>query len=120
DGLKDYRFYGVYSVDYYLEVGQPLGVYKVPQVETVKSGPNFGKVVVQANGIPKTNLVDKKTVGNSNPDFELGFSNNFSYKNLSLSALVDWRKGGHFYSYTSQLMNFVGNSTETTFNYRQP
>lgn len=120
DGVKQYQFYNAYSVDFVAEVGQPLGVYKVPQVERVKSGPDAGKVVVLANGLPKMDLVDKKTVGQSGPDFEVGFSNKFSYKSFSLSALVDWRKGGYFYSYTSQLNNFVGNSTETTFNFRQP
>ncbi len=120
DDVKELNIYSAYSVDYVAEVGKPLGTYKVPQVERVKSGPDIGKVVVLANGIPKTDLVNKKEVGNSNPDFELGFSNSFTYKNISLSALVDWRKGGYFYSYTSQLSNFVGNSTETTFNYRQP
>ncbi|MET3113040.1 TonB-linked SusC/RagA family outer membrane protein [Pedobacter sp. CG_S7] len=120
DDVKELNIYSAYSVDYVAEVGKPLGTYKVPQVERVLSGPNAGKIVVLANGIPKTDLVNKKTVGDSNPDFELGFSNTFTYKNLSLSALVDWRKGGYFYSYTSQLNNFVGNSTETTFNYRQP
>ncbi|NRF38521.1 SusC/RagA family TonB-linked outer membrane protein [Pedobacter foliorum] len=120
DGVKQYQFYNAYSVDFVAEVGQPLGVYKVPQVERVKSGPDAGKVVVLANGLPKMDLVDKKTVGQSGPDFEVGFSNKFTYKSFSLSALVDWRKGGYFYSYTSQLNNFVGNSTETTFNFRQP
>jgi TonB-linked SusC/RagA family outer membrane protein len=120
DGAKQYQFYNAYSVDFVAEVGQPLGVYKVPQVERVKSGPDAGKVVVLSNGLPKMDLVDKKTVGQSGPDFEVGFSNKFTYKSFSLSALVDWRKGGYFYSYTSQLNNFVGNSTETTFNFRQP
>ena len=120
DDVKELNIYSAYSVDYVAEVGKPLGTYKVPQVERVLTGPDAGKVVVLASGIPKTDLFSKKTVGNSTPDFEMGFNNTFTYKNLSLSALVDWRKGGYFYSYTAQLSNFVGNSTETTFNYRQP
>jgi TonB-linked SusC/RagA family outer membrane protein len=120
DQVKEFNIASAYSVDYVAEVGKPLGIYKVPQVETVKSGPNAGKVIVLANGLPKMDLNTKKEVGQSAPDFEMGFSNKFTYKNFSLSALVDWRKGGYFYSYTSQLNNFVGNSTETTFNERQP
>jgi TonB-linked SusC/RagA family outer membrane protein len=33
-------------------------------------------------------------VGNSAPDYEMGFSNDLSYGPFRLSSLVDWRKGG--------------------------
>ena len=33
-------------------------------------------------------------VGNSAPDYEMGFSNDLSFGPLRLSSLVDWRKGG--------------------------
>src|SRR5690606_11962270 len=102
------------------EVGQPLGVYKVPQVTTVKDGEFAGKTVVTGTGIPLTDPNSKKTIGDYAPDFKMGFNTRFTYKNWSLYALLDWSKGGKFYSYTSQLNNFVGNSTETTFNERQP
>jgi TonB-linked SusC/RagA family outer membrane protein len=119
-GTNEYTIISAYQVDYVAEVGRPLGTYKVPMVETVQSGPDAGKVIVQANGFPKIALNGKRELGQSNPDFEIGFSNKFTYKDFSLSTMIDWRKGGYFYSYTSQLNNFVGNSTETVFNYRQP
>ncbi|KAA5548576.1 SusC/RagA family TonB-linked outer membrane protein [Adhaeribacter rhizoryzae] len=117
---KEFLITSVYSVDYVAEVGQPLGTFKVPAFRTVQSGPMAGKVIVQSNGVEATDATLKETVGTSNPDFILGFSNGFTYKGISLNAVVDWRKGGQFYSYTKQLNNFVGNSTETTYNYRQP
>lgn len=35
-----------------------------------------------------------KFVGNSAPDYEMGFSNDLNFGPLRLSSLVDWRKGG--------------------------
>ena len=39
-------------------------------------------------------------VGNVFPDFLLGMQTGVSYKNFSVSASFDWRKGGEFQSYT--------------------
>ncbi len=40
-------------------------------------------------------------IGNPNPDFLLGFTNTFSWKGISLSAVIDWRQGGDLYSVTN-------------------
>ena len=39
-------------------------------------------------------VVVQTDVGDTNPDFRLGFQNSFTFKNLSLSVTVDWQKGG--------------------------
>jgi len=41
-------------------------------------------------------------IGNTNPDFNIGFSNTFSYKGLTLYALIDWKQGGDVYNRTRQ------------------
>jgi len=41
--------------------------------------------------IPDNNL---QKLGNYNPDFMLGFNNQFQYKNWNLGFLLDWRQGG--------------------------
>ncbi len=46
-------------------------------------------------------------IGDALPDFVGGFSNTFSYKNVYLSALIDFQKGGDFFSYT----NLYGNKS---------
>ncbi|UKJ07695.1 SusC/RagA family TonB-linked outer membrane protein [Solitalea lacus] len=120
NGADEFQLYNAYSVNYIAKVGEPVGVFTVPQAEFVKEGPHKGKMIVQANGRPKIDANGLKTVGTSAADFVMGFTNSFKYKNFSLSAAIDWRQGGKFYSYTSQLSNFVGASTETTFNDRQP
>jgi hypothetical protein len=41
---------------------------------------------------------DKEVIGNVTPDWMMGISNGFTYKNVSLNALVDFRMGGQFYA----------------------
>lgn len=45
---------------------------------------------------------DQFVIGNVNPDFNMGFNSSFSWKNLSLFVLFDWRKGGDVYNLTKQ------------------
>lgn len=45
-------------------------------------------------------------IGNTNPDFNLGFSTSFAYKNFSLYVLLDYQQGGDIYNYTRQLLYF--------------
>ncbi len=52
-------------------------------------------------------------LGNYNPDFVVGFSNEFSYKNWSMSFLLDWRQGGTLVSRTLSLAGVGGQIIET-------
>lgn len=54
-------------------------------------------------------------LGNYNPDFMLGWNNQFSYGNWSLSFLFDWRQGGEIVSRTRALGNVGGQLAETAF-----
>lgn len=56
---------------------------------------------------------DLKKLGNYNPDFMLGFSNKFSYKNWTLSFLLDWKQGGILVSRTLALAGVAGQLEET-------
>jgi len=56
-----------------------------------------------------------KKLGNYNPDFTLGWSNNFTYKNWNLNFLLDWRQGGEMVSRTRALGNVGGQLAETSF-----
>jgi len=56
-----------------------------------------------------------KKLGNYNPDFTLGWNNNFSYKNWRLSFLFDLRQGGEIVSRTRALGNVGGQLAETSF-----
>jgi TonB-linked SusC/RagA family outer membrane protein len=116
DDVKEYRITGSYSVDFVAIVGQPLGVFKVPQAATTEDG----KVIVNSAGRPMIDPVNKKNVGSREPDFVLGFTNRIAYKGISLSAVLDYRKGGKFWSNTAEMLAFDGNSPLTVYNERQP
>ncbi len=62
--------------------------------------------------IPDNNL---QKLGNYNPDFMLGFNNQFEYKNWNLGLLFDWRQGGIIVSRTRALGNVGGQLAETVF-----
>ncbi len=62
--------------------------------------------------IPDNNL---KKLGNYNPDFILGFNNQFRFKNWDLGFLLDWRQGGIIVSRTRSLGNVGGQLAETAY-----
>jgi TonB-linked SusC/RagA family outer membrane protein len=55
-----------------------------------------GNIVVGDDGLPiRTN--EMKMLGNNQPEWMLGWSNEFSYKNFSFSFLIDLNYGGNVY-----------------------
>ena len=54
-----------------------------------------------------------KKLGNYNPDFILGFNNQFQYQNWNLGFLLDWRQGGILVSRTLALAAVAGQLKET-------
>ncbi|WP_276495679.1 SusC/RagA family TonB-linked outer membrane protein [Pontibacter litorisediminis] len=61
-------------------------------------------IVIGENGFPvRAPLSSQKILGNSQPDWIGGFTNTFSYKSLSLTALLDARVGQEKYN---QMDNF--------------
>lgn len=62
------------------------------------------KVVYLYDEATGERLVGK--IGDTNPDFKVGFSTNFTYKGLGLYMLLDWNQGGDVYNYTKQLLYF--------------
>ncbi|MEN7546894.1 SusC/RagA family TonB-linked outer membrane protein [Rapidithrix thailandica] len=66
-------------------------------------GTNFvykdGKPVVGSDGY-YLQSEELEVLGNYNPDWRAGLYNKFSYKGLHLSALIDIRQGGEFFSLT--------------------
>lgn len=115
DNVDEYVLKSAYSVDFIAKVGEPLGIFKVPKVATTEDG----KTIVTSAGLPQIAAGEKDIVGTSTPNFLMGFNTHFTWKDLTLSAVLDWRNGGYFYSYTAQLLTFSGNSTMTQYNDRQ-
>ncbi len=55
--------------------------------------------IIYENGLPVAG--ERASVGNYNPDWTMGINTNLSYKNFSVSAVLDIRQGGTIYSYTN-------------------
>ncbi|MFT6036212.1 MAG: outer membrane receptor protein involved in Fe transport, partial [Marivirga sp.] len=71
-----------------------------------------GRTVYNTNGLPVTDPT-LRLLGNYNPDFSVGLNNEFNYKRLILSALIDWRQGGVLASRTKALGSTSGVLKET-------
>jgi TonB-linked SusC/RagA family outer membrane protein len=116
DDVTSYTLTSAYSVSYVAVVGKPLGEFQVPAI----ARDDQGRVIVGSKGFPQIDASKKETVGTSAPRFQMGFTTKITWKDLSLSAVVDWRNGGYFYCYTAQLYHFAGNATPTVYNNRAP
>lgn len=55
----------------------------------------------------------QRVIGDPNPDFILGWNNSFTYKNVSLNFLLDWKKGGDIWNGTAWALSFFGRSELT-------
>ncbi|MGN6266589.1 MAG: SusC/RagA family TonB-linked outer membrane protein [Ginsengibacter sp.] len=80
--------------------------------------PNGRYQVDAKTGLYKLNT-NNPIVGNREPDFIAGFSNTLRYKNLSLSFLLDIRRGGDVYNGTEYSLVINGLSKRTLENNRQ-
>lgn len=97
-----------------------------PNGEIFIGGPGSSLGTIHRNGLPYGQifgtenakddegnlLIDKNTglpfasqqstvIGDPNPDFTLGITNSFKYKNFTFRALIDWRQGGDMYSFSA-------------------
>ena len=69
-----------------------------------------GERLVDADGTPILTDGLDAFVGNYNPDYMMGLSNTFTYKDFSLSFLIDHRQGGVVISGTQALIDADGHS----------
>lgn len=79
-----------------------------------------GKYLIDpTTGLYKIHSGSNDVVGNREPKLIGGWNNTFTYKNLSLSFLLDFRIGGDVFNGTEQFMVSNGLSKLTTLNNRQ-
>ncbi|MCT4586924.1 MAG: SusC/RagA family TonB-linked outer membrane protein [Carboxylicivirga sp.] len=90
-----------------------MGIFGHKQmvVEDTKS-PHYGRKIYDSNGAPVQNP-DSEYLGTANPDWILGFTNRFTYKNLTLNCVLDMRHGGIAYSSATNIMYGGGYNTAT-------
>ncbi len=71
-----------------------------------------GKTLYNDTGTPVQDGT-LRLLGNYNPDFTLGFNNQFTYHGITLGVLFDWRKGGTIVSRSKALGSNSGVLKET-------
>ncbi len=69
-----------------------------------------GRKLVEDDGTPILTSGLDQFVGNYNPDYMLGLSNNFTLGNFSLSFLIDHRQGGTVIGGTQAIIDAYGHS----------
>ncbi|NJM25679.1 MAG: hypothetical protein HC859_09505, partial [Bacteroidia bacterium] len=99
---------GFNSLSTNLVEGQPYGVL----VGTRYLRDDEGKRVIGDDGFP---LVDPTpaVIGDPNPDWMLGWRNEWRVKGVSLEAVFDIRHGGDRWNGTANVMNYLGTSNES-------
>ena len=60
-----------------------------------------GSLLIDPNTGRPFELATSTIIGDPNPDFNLGWTNTFSFKGFTLSALIDWKQGGDLYSFSA-------------------
>ena len=110
DAFPYFAFNGGESANIWsrLEVGGSFGDIYGTTFEREENG----KLKLDKEGLPIKNN-DPVKLGNSNPDFNLGWSNTFTYKNFSLYFLIDGRFGGDVMSITEADLDAQGVSAAT-------
>lgn len=106
DGIEELiisTYYSTYNVRLKAVPGKEWGIIYGSNWDKDENG----NVLIGSNGRPIT-ASKPVEIGNVNPDFVGGFKNTFNYKAFSLSALIDYRKGGDIYSYSKAIGQKAG------------
>jgi TonB-linked SusC/RagA family outer membrane protein len=105
EGIETITLAGFTSTSSRVVVGQPYGaIYGTGFLKNAD-----GKTIIGADGYP---VLDPKegVYGNPNPEWTSGIRNTIQYKNFSLSALLDIRKGGDIWCGTCGIIDYFGTS----------
>jgi len=95
--------------EFIIEEGQPYGqVYSRGFVRD-----DQGRVVVDLNGMPQLTTPKSVAVANFQADWTGGLSSTFSFRNLSMSFLIDHRQGGTIASLTNAILDADGLTKRT-------
>jgi len=102
---------GLYAIE-----GKEMGIFMAHKALTNEKG----QYVVNAQtGLPESSE-ETVEIGSMNHKYQMGISNSFSYKGVSLSFDIDIRMGGLLYSRTKDIEYFTGNAIQTAYNDRNP
>jgi len=95
-----------------------VGIYAIEGEEfplikgTAYTRDDQGRVVLDASGNP-VRASQLQVLGKLTPDYIINFGTGFSYKSLSLNAVLDYRTGHSFYSNIASNLNEIGGTVES-------
>lgn len=82
-----------------------------------EASPHYGEIIVDGAGRPEVaNGGERFKLGDQQPKAMVGFTNNFSYRNLSFGFLIDARIGGEIFSGSNLLLQQSGTGAMTVVN----
>ncbi len=93
DGISTYRMLTTTRASIQATPGEPFG--NIIGYDFLRN--DEGQKVLTAQGRYQR-AAETTILGNIQPDWLGGFTNNFSFKGITLSAMIDFRKGGQVYS----------------------
>ncbi|WP_163325927.1 SusC/RagA family TonB-linked outer membrane protein [Draconibacterium mangrovi] len=117
DGVEEYSLGTVDDLKIVAMVGGNYGeMYgkKMVRVDD-EASQYYGMVVVDESGLPLKGS-DWEYLGNQQPDWMLGITNMFSYRNVNLSVLLDMKFGGKIFSGTTAFTHSRGTAAATVVN----
>jgi len=114
---------------YVLRVGEEVGLFwgfdyagvyqggdLAPGTQTFAGGVAGDPLFRDIDGDGEITSSDRSIIGNPNPDYTFGFTNNFSYKNFDLNIFFQGSQGGDIFNMTNvQLYNGDANTTRDYF-----
>ena len=117
DGVEEYSLGGYDKLRIVAKVGGEYGdIYgtKYARVDDPNS-PFNGKLILNSDGLP-TSDGSSQYLGNQSPVANLGWINNFTWKDLSIGFQIDARIGGKMFSGTVMAMEYAGTAAWTVDN----
>jgi outer membrane receptor protein involved in Fe transport len=93
-----------------IEAGQPYGVI---YANTLLRN-DAGQLIVTNAGLPIINTSGVQRVGDPNPNWTAGITNNLTYKGITLNFLIDIKSGGDLLSRNVGDLRRTGSVAETT------
>lgn len=95
------------------EVGKPFGQLIGTQFAWIRDE-NGNRLIDPTTGLPLvTSSRVQQTIGNAQPDWLGGFFNSFTYKGITLNALIDIRQGGKIFSQSNREEIIYGTTNRT-------
>ncbi len=99
---------GFTSVSKNLIVGERAGMI----VGSAYARDDNSSMIIGADGFPLV-AAEQQIIGDPTPDFNFGFTNNFTWNNFNLNLVLDVQKGGDVWNGTQNTLNYLGRSQQS-------